>query len=615
MFGKVSFLLPTFGRRWASGLSTVTIGLLLGGCLQPEVSSTNNSSAADDSGSTSNSAPTISGTPPDSVLVSTSYAFTPVAFDADGDTLTFGIVNQPSWASFDTSTGRLSGTPTLGTVGMHDAIQITVSDGQTQAALPQFGVEVLSNQTTAAMAVAGQQPPSNQPADVGTVIRVTFTSDVDASTVTAGSVTVSDGSGTISGTTAVSGNSIVFTPASQLQQGTLHDVQVASWISSMAGDSIGSPHQWSFTTSFGDAVPELAAFEATIFGQGPRWGTYMDPAGPHTQSEKFFHEFYGTANTFQRISDYTGQAQPWLTYAQWGNEVFRTYLISTGYATQGLRRFTHGMFREHMVNQTVTLQELEMLRDIPAYSKVSEGRGQGGSEHRSRPVALAIVANLHAEKAGSPRAIESGAPRFATFIPWTGSHLYEWRTGDYRGTPDVGIPRFAPFMFALTAHALINYIEHERALGNDPNQYWPQSYPMDYGQGTTPGVATVNWPTITDALEDVASWAVLQSTHDSDPTLKMWTPDSRGYASFRYETSNSPSIATGLNLMIAPTYAWLWKETGDRRYRDWADQLFGAGALNSASAAKNSGKHFNQQFFTTFDYFKWRAEGDAIWGP
>ena len=66
-------------------------------------------------------------------------------------------------------------------------------------------------------------------------------------------------------------------------------------------------------------------------------------------------------------------------------------------------------------------------------------------------------------------------------------------------------------------------------------------------------------------------------------------------------------------MMIAHVYAWLWKETGDPRYRDWGDQLFAAGALNGRRAAKNSGKHFNQQFRMAFDYLKWRAEGDSIW--
>ena len=90
----------------------------------------------------SNSAPTISGNPPASVTVGEAYAFTPDASDADGDTLNFSIQNRPQWASFDTSTGRLSGTLAAGDAGSYDNIQISVSDGMAQAALAPFSITV-----------------------------------------------------------------------------------------------------------------------------------------------------------------------------------------------------------------------------------------------------------------------------------------------------------------------------------------------------------------------------------------------------------------------------------------------------------------------------------------
>jgi hypothetical protein len=74
-----------------------------------------------------NRAPTISGTPATIVSTNTAYSFTPTASDADGDTLTFSITNKPSWATFSTSTGALTGTPTTG--GSTSGIVISVSDG------------------------------------------------------------------------------------------------------------------------------------------------------------------------------------------------------------------------------------------------------------------------------------------------------------------------------------------------------------------------------------------------------------------------------------------------------------------------------------------------------
>ena len=90
----------------------------------------------------SNSAPTISGNPAPAVNVGDTYSFTPSASDADGDTLTFSIQNQPSWASFDSSSGEISGTPELGDVGMYSGISISVSDGTTTASTSAFSVEV-----------------------------------------------------------------------------------------------------------------------------------------------------------------------------------------------------------------------------------------------------------------------------------------------------------------------------------------------------------------------------------------------------------------------------------------------------------------------------------------
>jgi hypothetical protein len=361
-------------------------------------------------------------------------------------------------------------------------------------------------------------------------------------------------------------------------------------------------------------VPELDSLEATMREQGLRWGKYMDPDGPNSFRERFAQQFYDSANSFQQISEYLQQPEPWLTYAKWSNEVFREYLLQTNYKTQGWRRTTLGMLYDLEHGGPTTVRELEMLRDRPAYSRIRESHDSGGAEFRSRAVALAVEANIHAERAGSTRVLEDGKPRLAVFVPWMGSHLYEWRTGDYRAPPKAGKPRFSAFMFGLTAHALIEFVEWEREQGRDPHAYWPGVYPIDYGQGTTPGVEKVDWPTITDAIADVAEWAVFEAHHDSSPDSKLWAPDRHGYASFYYETKNAGKRpATDLNLMIAHAYAWLWKETGDRRYRDWADQLFGAGALNSRRAAKNSGKHFNQQFRMAFDYLKWRAAGDQKW--
>jgi gliding motility-associated-like protein len=90
-----------------------------------------------------NDAPTISGVPATSVDQDATYSFTPTASDIDvGDILTFSIINKPTWASFNTATGALTGTPTKADVGVNSGIVISVSDGILNASLPAFNLTV-----------------------------------------------------------------------------------------------------------------------------------------------------------------------------------------------------------------------------------------------------------------------------------------------------------------------------------------------------------------------------------------------------------------------------------------------------------------------------------------
>jgi hypothetical protein len=96
-----------------------------------------------------NSAPTIEGSPRTAVTVSSTYEFQPMASDADGDTVSFTIVNKPAWAAFDAATGRLSGSPGAADVGIYANIRLTVSDGKASSSLPAFSITVAKGFTDA----------------------------------------------------------------------------------------------------------------------------------------------------------------------------------------------------------------------------------------------------------------------------------------------------------------------------------------------------------------------------------------------------------------------------------------------------------------------------------
>ena len=105
-----------------------------------------------------NRAPTISGAPATAVGVNSAYSFRPTAADADGDTLSYTIANKPSWASFSTTTGQLSGTPTSAYVGSYSNISISVSDGKTSTSRPAFAIAV--NAVSAGGAALSWTPPT-----------------------------------------------------------------------------------------------------------------------------------------------------------------------------------------------------------------------------------------------------------------------------------------------------------------------------------------------------------------------------------------------------------------------------------------------------------------------
>jgi hypothetical protein len=100
---------------------------------------------------------TIQGSPPTSVKVGDSYLFRPVASGGSG-AIRFTIQNKPPWASFDTDTGALTGSPTTADVGTVSNIIIGASDGSTATALPAFTLTV--TQIAMGSATVSWTPPT-----------------------------------------------------------------------------------------------------------------------------------------------------------------------------------------------------------------------------------------------------------------------------------------------------------------------------------------------------------------------------------------------------------------------------------------------------------------------
>ena len=105
-------------------------------------------------------APEISGTPTAMATVGLAYAFMPTASDTcSSGSLSFGIINQPSWASFDPATGELSGTPDFTDIAVYSDIEINVTDNNGKSSsLGLFDIEVVGG--CVAPDISGTPPAS-----------------------------------------------------------------------------------------------------------------------------------------------------------------------------------------------------------------------------------------------------------------------------------------------------------------------------------------------------------------------------------------------------------------------------------------------------------------------
>jgi hypothetical protein len=88
--------------------------------------------------------PQITGVPASFVFEGEAYVFNPVISDPDGDPVTLGVENLPSWLNFNAATGALTGTPGDADAGIYSGIAITATDGKSDTVrLGPFSITVI----------------------------------------------------------------------------------------------------------------------------------------------------------------------------------------------------------------------------------------------------------------------------------------------------------------------------------------------------------------------------------------------------------------------------------------------------------------------------------------
>lgn len=322
-------------------------------------------------------------------------------------------------------------------------------------------------------------------------------------------------------------------------------------------------------------IPELAQWEANMLTYGQRLCDYL--AASHTFDDLLIATYYDAERVFYQISDYTNNA-PWANHcAQRAEAVYRDqYVLPNRGRVPGYWNFTTGLRMDfERTGDAQSKSAVVMLARTMWGSDSTTGVWINNSNY-SREVAYAIVGQINAEAVGEPK-----RARRQVLVDAAYRHMDQWFVHfDWqKGTVIDGevVQRLAPFMVGLTAHALIRDWEETRDARLLP------------------------------ALRQAADWL----------WANAWIPDAE---SMWYDSLDTSGAAPDLNLLIAPIYAFLYRQTAAIQYHDRGEAIFAGGARHAWLGGTGvSGKHFNQNYTWSFDYVRWRkaappaAELVAIW--
>lgn len=265
------------------------------------------------------------------------------------------------------------------------------------------------------------------------------------------------------------------------------------------------------------------------------------------------NNYYDAARVYYQISQYTGNKQ-WERCAEIALRSYVDgYLVPNKYQAAGWEIFPHGLLLHYQrTGDPRSKAALVAMASGAAFARHEPTEWLVGQE-MSREVAYNIESKLLAEEVGY-----SDRAEVQRLVGIALGHYDQWfvsKTAAY----------VRPFMAALTAEALILWYDKTKD---------PRVLPM------LKTGADVMWE-------------------------NMWIPE---HKAFKYTDRQMPhggdQPAPDLNLLIAPLYGWIYKMTGDEKYRERGDQIFEGGV---AFAFLNDPKHFNQNYRWSFQYLSWRG--------
>jgi len=315
-----------------------------------------------------------------------------------------------------------------------------------------------------------------------------------------------------------------------------------------------------------DSDAQAAAFSFSDIPGLPAWEDNMRTFGQNhckeiRDSAKSFDDrlaasYYDAILVYSKIYQHTGDSS-WIPCISGAKEIYRDrYVIANNGKVPGYWNFTEGLTRDFEKRGDQISKKAAILLSTQAAFAVDDTPLSSTTDSLlSREVAYAIVSYLDAERLGQPR-----RPRLEQLVDQALGHLDQWFVRK-------SAPYIRPFMVALTARALIMYQE----VTSDPR--------------------------ILPALRNAADW-LWEHTWNQNHKAFQYTD--------RKVESGGTELAPDLNLLIAPMYAWIYRQTGILAYRQHAEMIFDGGV---SGAYVQGAKQFNQNYFWSFELVSWLKQG------
>jgi len=309
-------------------------------------------------------------------------------------------------------------------------------------------------------------------------------------------------------------------------------------------------------------LPALEQWESNMVTYGRTFGDTLT-SGPPADTYQ-----YDAARVYYQIADYTGD-QSWTRYAQTAATYWRDgYVLPNEGRVAPWQAYGDGLLQHYQrTGDQQSFQALRLMADNAVYSQVQSYPTEWiASPVRAREVAFNLQLKLAAEQAGLQ--YPGHADAFANVAL---GHIDQWFVSQTA-------PYVQPFIVGLTGEALIRY----QARTGDPR--------------VLPALRTA-----ADGL-----WR------------NLWRPADRAFLYIDRavpEEGGQASVhpAPDLNLLIAPMYDWVYRQTGDPFYRQSAEEIFAGGVQNAHLGAH---RQFNQNYRWSFDMVQaYQREGGTIANP